>query len=136
MWSVYRLTILEERPMPTQQRVERLIATVERHALVEAIDEFYADNVVMQENGHPPTVGKAANRERERGFLASVARFHEVRALSALVHGDRAVIHWIFDYTGTDGGRYRLDQLAWQRWEGDRVVEERFFYDSAAVRAA
>jgi ketosteroid isomerase-like protein len=122
--------------MPSQQRVNDLIAQVERHALLDAIEEFYADDVLMQENGHPPTVGKPANRDRERGFLASVARFHEVRALSVVVHGDRAVIHWIFDYTGRDGIRYRLDQLAWQRWDGERIVEERFFYDSAAVRAA
>ena len=26
-------------------------------------------------------------------------------------------------------GRTRLEELAYQRWEGDRVVEEKFFYD-------
>ena len=46
------------------------------------------------------------------------------------------ILIWIFDYTGTDGVRYRFDQLAHQTWQGDRIIAERFFYDPAALRAA
>jgi ketosteroid isomerase-like protein len=122
--------------MPSRSRVNDLIARVQQGAILEAIEEFYADDVTMQENRQPPTVGKAANRERERNFLASVARVHECRTPSVLIDGDRVVIHWILDYTATDGVRYSLDQLAFQSWRGDRIVAERFFYDSATVLAA
>jgi hypothetical protein len=30
----------------------------------------------------------------------------------------------------------RIDELAHQRWEGDKIVEERFFYDPAAAAAS
>ena len=36
----------------------------------------------------------------------------------------------------TDGpGTTRvLDEFAWQRWDGDPIVEERFYYDPSQVR--
>ena len=122
--------------MPTKQRVQDLISYVERGRFPEGIAEFYADDVVMQDNLNPPTVGKAANVERERGFVAYIAELHESRALDVIVDGDRAVIHWLLDFTGTDGKRSRLDQLAFQLWDGDRIVRERFVYDSATVTPA
>ena len=109
---------------------------VERGDFLGAFDEFYADDVVMQENGAAPTVGKAANTEREEGFFATVREIHENRAASVVVDGDRAVIHWQLEYTGADGNRYRLDQLAHQTWRGDRIAHERFFYDPASIPVA
>jgi len=50
-----------------------------------------------------------------------------------LVDGDNVVINWIFDATGKDGITRRLNELALQRWEGDRIAEERFVYDSASA---
>ena len=122
--------------MSIQERVRSLVALVERGRFAEAIEQFYGDGVVMRDNLDPPTVGKAANLERERGFERYIARLHESRADAVLVDGDRAVIHWHLDFTGVDGVRSRFDQLALQRWEGGRVVEERFFYDSPTVKAA
>lgn len=50
---------------------------------------------------------------------------------SFLVDGDRVVINWIFEITTPEGRTFRLDELAHQRWQGDRVIEERFYYDPA-----
>ena len=122
--------------MPTAERVRDLISYVERGRFPEAIEEFYADDVEMRDNLAPPTVGKAVNVERERGFVAYIAELHESRAESVLIDGDRVVIHWILDLTGTDGKRMRFDQLAYQLWEGDRIVRERFVYDPATLAVA
>ena len=32
-----------------------------------------------------------------------------------------------------DGTRTRMEELAYQRWSGERVVEETFFYDPAQL---
>jgi hypothetical protein len=45
------------------------------------------------------------------------------------VNGDHVVIRWIFEFVTTDEARIRIEELAYQRWEGDRVAEEKFFYD-------
>ncbi|HKN68688.1 MAG TPA: hypothetical protein VJW73_20525, partial [Gemmatimonadaceae bacterium] len=58
----------------TRDRVKQLIARAERWQILDAMTEFYDEGVVMQENLNPPTVGLAANIERERAFVASIAK--------------------------------------------------------------
>jgi len=118
--------------MTTREQVNRLVHYVEANRILDAIDELYDEHVSMQDNLQPPTVGKAANRERERRFFGGIT-VHQNRALSVAVDGDRAVIHWLFEFTGGDGKRYRMDQLAQQEWKDGRVVRERFYYDSASI---
>ena len=118
--------------MTTRDQVAKLVRYVEANRILDAIDELYADEVSMQDNLNPPVVGRAANRERERSFFDGIT-VHQNRALSVAVDGDQAVIHWLFEFTGGDGKRYRLDQLSHQSWKDGRIVEERFYYDSAKI---
>jgi ketosteroid isomerase-like protein len=118
--------------MTTRDQVAKLVRYVEANRILDAIDELYADEVSMQDNLNPPVVGRAANRERERSFFGGIT-VHQNRALSVAVDGDQAVIHWLFEFTGGDGKRYRLDQLSHQNWKDGRIVEERFYYDSAKI---
>jgi hypothetical protein len=118
-----------------RQRVSDLIAYFQQGRLAEAIEEFYADDVTMQENLNLPTVGKRANVEHESGFERYVAEWHHARAAAVVVDGNRSVIHWDYAFTGADGKRFHYDQLALQEWEGDRIVRERFVYDPATTVA-
>lgn len=117
--------------MPARESVTKLIALVEQGKYVEAIQEFYAEDASMQENLQAPRRGLDALVAGERKVLAA---FREVRTLpveSFLVDGDRVAINWVFEFIGHDGRSFRQDEVAWQRWRGDRIVEERFYYDPA-----
>lgn len=118
--------------MPTRDQVTQLVRHVEANRVLDAIDQLYDEHVSMQDNLNPPVVGKAANRERERQFFGGIT-VHQHRALSIVVDGDQVVIHWLFEFTGGDGKRYRMDQLSHQDWKDGRVVRERFYYDSATI---
>ena len=52
-----------------------------------------------------------------------------------LAEGDTVVVRWIFAFEWLDGRHTRLEELAWQRWEGERIAEEQFFYDPAQRKA-
>lgn len=122
--------------MPSRERVAALIARVEQGKYVEALQEFYADDATMQENGKPPRAGLKKLVEHERGVMAA---FKEIRTLPVktwLVDGDRVAINWVFEFTRADGTRFRMDELAHQLWRGDRVAEERFYYDPAQLAVA
>jgi ketosteroid isomerase-like protein len=119
--------------MSTRERVLDLIDYVKAGRIVDAIQEFYGDGVTMQENREPPTVGKAANLVRERAFAESIAQPHEVTARRVVVDGDQAFIEWVFDFTGRDGQRIRIEEIAEQTWRDGRIEQERFFFDSASV---
>ena len=47
------------------------------------------------------------------------------------IAGDRVVIHWIFDFTTLEGKTFALDEISMQRWDNDKIVAERFYYDPA-----
>lgn len=93
-----------------------------------AFDHFYADDVQMQENTAPPTVGKPACRANEEKFVASVEQFHGANLLGSAVNGDLSYSEWQFDATFKGGGRVVLTQVAARRWKDGKVVHERFYY--------
>jgi len=120
--------------MPSRERVLALIAMVEKARFVEAIEEFYHPHASMQENQDPPRVGRERLIAEER---ATMARFktmitHPVETL--LIDGDQTLIRWRFEFVPPGGPPMMLEELALQRWEGERIAEERFFYDPRQTR--
>jgi len=119
--------------MPSRERVESFIGLVESGKYVEAIREFYAEDASMQENGEPPRAGRDRLIEHEWRMLAAHQAARTLPGTTYVLDGDRVVIHWTFEFTRRDGKRFRMEELALQRWRGDRIAEERFFYDPAQL---
>jgi ketosteroid isomerase-like protein len=95
---------------------------------LQAFDEFYADDVVMQENSDEPRVGKAANRKAEEEFFASVAEWHDGKVLATAVNGDTSFSEWFMDITFKNGYRAKMAQVAVRKWKDGKIAHERFFY--------
>jgi len=51
-----------------------------------------------------------------------------------LVDGSVVVVRWIFRFQWLDGTVTQMEELAYQRWEGERIAAEQFFYDPARLR--
>jgi hypothetical protein len=119
--------------MPSRETLERFIAAVESRDFLESIREFYADHATMQENLNPPRVGMTALLENEQRALNSFQSPPAVTAKSFLVDGDRVAINWIFEYRDLKGQPRKLDEIAYQLWEGEKIVTERYFYDPSSV---
>ena len=119
--------------MPSPETLQRFIARVESNAHVEAIHEFYAEDASMRENMKEPRVGRASLMERERRTMEGAKSVRSQCVRPVFVQGDRVVIRWIFDFEWPDGTRTHLEELAYQRWEGERIAEEQFFYDPAQL---
>jgi hypothetical protein len=119
--------------MPSPEALNSFIAKVETNEHAEAIEQFYAANASMQENDKPPRVGRDALAARERKILARMRSVRSKCVHPVFVNGDFVVIRWVFEFESLEGVRTRMDELAYQRWEGDRVVEEKFFYDPGQV---
>ena len=120
--------------MPTAETLERFIARVEQNAHVEAVEEFYTVDASMQENQSTPRVGRAAHVQNERRVLAKARSLTSQCVRPVFVSGDKVVIRWIFHFEWQDGTQTHMEELAYQRWEGERIAEETFFYDPAQRR--
>jgi len=117
--------------MPDPETLERFIALVESNAHAEAVLAFYTENASMQENQSEPRVGRDAHIANEHRVLARAKSLTSTCVRPVFVSGDRVVIRWIFRFEWQDGTVTRLEELAYQRWEGERIAEETFFYDPA-----
>ncbi|MFZ3321099.1 MAG: nuclear transport factor 2 family protein [Usitatibacter sp.] len=117
--------------MPALERLNSLIAAVKAGRYAEAIRDFYHEDATMQENGKPPRVGRAALIANEERAMARVASIRTISLEAFFAGGDNVAIRSVYEIVGRDGRRTGLDEMCFQRWRGDRIAEERFYYDPA-----
>jgi len=91
--------------------VEMLNQMILDGKILQAFDQFYAEEITMQDNNNPARMGKAENR-------------------STLISDALAVTEWWFDYTHKDYGERNYKQLAVQRWKDGQLIEEKFYYNN------
>jgi hypothetical protein len=120
--------------MPTPETLQRFIARVEQNAHAEAIEEFYTTDASMQENQLPPRVGRDLLVAHERKVLARAKSVKSTCVRPVFVHDDHVVIRWIFEFVWLDGSASRIEELAYQRWDGERIAQETFFYDPVQLK--
>ncbi|MEM8712380.1 MAG: nuclear transport factor 2 family protein [Planctomycetota bacterium] len=109
-------------------RVLELNQWVQEGRALEAMGEFYSEDVRMQENTEAPTVGREANLERERAFMANVAEWKRYEVVSAASNGDVTFTETIMEFITQDGTKVRMEQATRARWEAGRIVDERFYH--------
>jgi hypothetical protein len=115
--------------MPSPETLQRFIARVEANAHAEAVEEFYTEQSTMQENQAAPRIGRDSHVAHERRVMARARTVSSKCVRPVFANGDRVVIRWMFHFEWQDGTVTDMEELAYQRWEGERIAEETFFYD-------
>jgi hypothetical protein len=95
---------------------------------MEAFEKYYADDVVMQENEQPPTIGKAANRDRELDFFSKVTEFRGIELKAVAYNDDLIMSEWFVDYTHAEWGKVTHNQVSISRWQNGKIVHDRYYY--------
>lgn len=115
--------------MTLREKAADIYLMLSQGKLLDAFDQYYADNVVMVEADGAKREGKAANRAYEEKFLGMIKEFHGmgVDAVTADESNHTTAVESWMDVTFQDGNRSTLKQVAVQRWENGQIVEERFF---------
>lgn len=113
--------------MDIRTNVQAVIDGIKAGKILETFEQFYADDVVMSENGADERAGKDANREYEKNFVENV-EFHGAKPGAVLVDGNLAAVEWAFDMTPKGGNRLIQRQVAVQEWKDGKVVRETFYH--------
>ena len=95
---------------------------------------YYAEHASMQENESTPRVGKSALIKHEQEALATIAAMKATCIRPIFLAGDSVVIRWSFEIQDKKGKTVRFEELALQRWEGELMAEEKFFYGPAQFK--
>lgn len=116
-----------------RERVDQLNGMILEGQVMEAMREFYTDDVVMAENDNEPTVGLEANLEREQAFVDNTTWYGA--ELKGVAIGDGiSMVEWWLDFHNTQyGPRLAFTQVAVQRWRDDKICDERFYYSPQPV---
>jgi len=113
--------------MNTRACVQAVIDGILAGRILETFEAYYADDVVMSENGANERAGKAANRAYEEQFVNGVT-FHAARVGSVIVDGDRAAVEWTLEFTPKGAERVTQRQVSVQRWRDGKIVRETFYH--------
>jgi hypothetical protein len=115
--------------------VEQLNAMIQQGKIMEAMNEFYTDDLVMAENDNEPTVGLAANLEREQAFVDNTT-WYGLELKGVAVGDNLSMVEWWMDFHNTQyGARLAFTQVAVQRWRDGKIFDERFYYSPQPVTA-
>ena len=109
--------------------IHAVIEGITSGKLLEGFEKYYAENVVMSENGDPEQtrVGKQANREYENYFVAN-AEFHDVQVGPVIADGKTTAYEMTMDFS-FGGQRMQRTQWAVQEWDTNgQIAKETFYY--------
>ena len=110
------------------EKIRDLNTLVLEGKLLEAFEKYYHDDVVMQENSLAPTIGKTANREREKIFLGNITEFRSAKLIDTVAGEDVSMVVWEYDYTHREWGVRNYRQASVQKWKDGKINKEQFIY--------
>jgi hypothetical protein len=119
--------------MPSPATLEAFVATVEAGDFVGAIERWYAPDAWMRENLGPLRQGRERLMQEEAAMMGQFTNISAARQGPPMVSGDQVAIRWRFEFFTPQGLGRVLEEVAWQVWKDDRIVEETFFYDPAQM---
>lgn len=112
------------------EKVTNLYKMINSGQFMEGFEKYYHQDVVMQEIGEEPRVGKDQNREHEIKFIEMIKEFHGsgVLAITANEAENKTMVESWMDMTFQNGVKMNAQQVAVQTWDGDYIIKETFYH--------
>jgi hypothetical protein len=97
---------------------------------LEAIDQFYHDNIHQYENDQEPLIGKALLKAKELAIISEVT-LNSSKIFNTAIDqaNDKVSGEMIFEFKSKDFGVKRLTERFVQIWEDNKIIEQRFYYN-------
>lgn len=102
---------------------------------MEAFEELYHDNVqVFEMPTGEQRNGKDAQRKAIEGWFAAVKEVNGggVNSITANEETATSSVETWMDVTMQDGSRMKMEEVAIQKWEDGKIIEEKFYYHMPA----
>jgi ketosteroid isomerase-like protein len=95
----------------------------------EALEKYYADDVVRKVSGLVPLVGKDMIREQIEDFIKGCTEFHslEIKAVAVDEENNVSMVEMSQEYTHKFYGHIRQSLVFVQRWRDGQIYEESLY---------
>jgi len=94
--------------------------------ILDALEEFYADDCIFQEGNQDPRLGKKAQRQHLESFFKTLKAFNGATLHSEAVGDGVTLSEWTFDMVGPDGPLV-WNEILRRQWRDGKVVSERYY---------
>ena len=113
------------------QQAKNLYAMTGQGQMLEAFEKYYHDDVVMVEATGEVREGKDVSREFEKQWLSTVKEMHGggVTAITSDEDAGITMVESWMEATFQDGNRVKMEEVAVQKWQGEKIIHERFYYN-------
>lgn len=100
--------------------------------MLDAFEKYYHHDVVKVEATGEERKGKDANREFEKTFASSIKEFHGmgIHSITSNEHEGYTMVESWMEATMLDGNKMKMEEVAVQKWKGDQIIHERFYYNA------
>lgn len=117
--------------MNLADQVRAFCALLEQGKTIEAIEQFYAEDVHVIENRKLVRAGRVACVKYEREQLGGQAQRPQIRVRRSAVDeaNQVAFLEYVMRFTGPGARPMRIEEVSVQKWERGQISEERFYYE-------
>ncbi|MEM7038680.1 MAG: SnoaL-like domain-containing protein, partial [Bacteroidota bacterium] len=117
--------------MSYREKAQAMQEQMGQGQIMEAFEKYYAENCQITEK---PTGevrdGKAAQRAAIQQWFGMVKEFHGggVNSITSDEEAGVTMVESWSEITFQDGKRVKMEEVAVQKWEGDQIAAESFYY--------
>lgn len=115
--------------MTYYQRAKDLFAMIEQGKLIEALDQFYHENVIIvSDNGHERK-GKAEVKIYDEIFLKEIDEIYGGGILTITSDEKRKItmVEFWINIKFKNATKKKIQEVAIQQWDGDFIIKESFY---------
>jgi len=118
------------------EKIKAMYEMVGSGQMLDAFEKYYHDDVVMVEATGEVRKGKAANREFSKQWMSGLKEVHGggTNAITSNEEDKTTAVESWMEVTFKDGNRIKMEEVAVQKWEGDQIIHERFYYNAAPMQ--
>lgn len=114
--------------MDIKQQVQKIDALVSTGAIVEAVDQFFADDATTADYNDGRTNGKPEMLQKMEGFANSIARVNGIEHHHSIVDGNVSASEFTFDFDMKDCSKIYWHEIIRRVWnEQGQVIQEEYF---------
>lgn len=114
--------------MNIKEQVNKIDAIVSQGAIVDAVKQFFAEDVTTSDYGNGGTNGKAEMISKMEGFSGAIEKVNGITHHHSIVDGNVSASEFTFDFNMKDGSKIYWHEIIRRIWNDQgQVIQEEYF---------
>ena len=113
--------------MQVVDQLSAMDALVSKGQIVDAVDQFFADNAQTLDFDGTATQNKEEMLEKMRGFAGAIKEVNGITLHHSTVGPEVSMSEYTFDFNMADGSHVLWHEIIRRKWKDGKVIHEQYF---------